>query len=483
MKSLSMLAVLLPLALPPAAAVTATGDPSEFAPLGRMGGVSTIPTAISADGSTVVGWTGTDPSIQAFRWRRATGFIGLADLPGGEFHSVPSDVSADGATVVGTGSTEDGSRAFRWTPSNGMEQLSDMGKEASGVSADGSVIIGHTVDCLPFRWVAGELSLLPFWVSHTAKAVSANGSIVLMEWFWEVCTGDGYGECGGGLGCGNGGIKLWNVSGIVVDVYDASLIGNAISADGSTVIGNWNWLAATWTVGAGRTVLDTEIYGDAFACSGDGAVVVGGMILDPWSRQSVWKPFIWTLDGGLHPLQLELETVYGLDLTGWTIDWVTDISADGRTLVGTGTNPDGEYLGWIAHLGTPLADVGQFIDIGPGLGDGYHFVPRLSGHGSLSPGSSSGFTVSLWSPPTLTCGMLFVSLGQGAVPFKGGTFYPTPIVVGLPIATDVDGTLSLGGSIPRGTPPGTSFVLQAWVNNFTAPSLNAGSNGLKLVVP
>jgi hypothetical protein len=45
------------------------------------------------------------------------------------------------------------------------------------------------------------------------------------------------------------------------------------------------------------------------------------------------------------------------------------------------------------------------------------------------------------------------------------------------------GTTSVGGSMPLGTPHGTSFVLQAWLSVVWPPNHCVGSNGLKLVVP
>ena len=58
-------------------------------------------TAISADGSTVIGNRGTYPNLEAARWTRAEGTIGLGLLPG--FTACyASGVSANGSVVVGT---------------------------------------------------------------------------------------------------------------------------------------------------------------------------------------------------------------------------------------------------------------------------------------------------------------------------------------------------------------------------------------------
>ena len=77
----------------------------------------------SGDGSVVVGDSMLSMS-QAFRWTASGGMVGLGFLPPSDDMSTASGVSADGSTVVGY-SRYDGSiyQAFRWTPSGGMVGL------------------------------------------------------------------------------------------------------------------------------------------------------------------------------------------------------------------------------------------------------------------------------------------------------------------------------------------------------------------------
>ncbi|RMF59220.1 MAG: hypothetical protein D6743_16610, partial [Calditrichaeota bacterium] len=57
---------------------------------------------------------------------------------------------------------------------------------------------------------------------------------------------------------------------------------------------------------------------------------------------------------GMRDLKLVLMEHYGLDLTGWKLETATGISDDGKTIVGGGTNPNGQPEAWIARLtGTP----------------------------------------------------------------------------------------------------------------------------------
>src|SRR5690606_6293045 len=50
-------------------------------------------------------------------------FLGLGDLPGGSFWSEARGVSADGSTVIGFSLRENGQEAFRWTEAGGMVGL------------------------------------------------------------------------------------------------------------------------------------------------------------------------------------------------------------------------------------------------------------------------------------------------------------------------------------------------------------------------
>ena len=55
---------------------------------------------------------------------------------------------------------------------------------------------------------------------------------------------------------------------------------------------------------------------------------------------------------GARPISLVLAGA-GVDLTGWTLDEVTAISDDGQTIVGSGTNPNGDTEAWMAVIPEP----------------------------------------------------------------------------------------------------------------------------------
>ncbi|WP_233282488.1 autotransporter domain-containing protein [Agrobacterium tumefaciens] len=97
-----------------------------------------------------------------FRWNAATGFLQpLEETPSGT-GSLPYAVSADGSVIVGNWEAAIGQRGFRWTEttgmvsveqwlrSNGVTVLADFTLTATGVSADGNIIVGQTKNNTPY---------------------------------------------------------------------------------------------------------------------------------------------------------------------------------------------------------------------------------------------------------------------------------------------------------------------------------------------
>ncbi len=154
-------------------------------------------TAYSAswDGNVVVGrsiHSGLQRA-EAFRWTPETGMVGLGDLPGGIFSSGANDVSADGSVVVGAGVSITG-EAFRWTAQTGLVPLRPLQGQiwrngnATGVSADGSVVAGWgeppgtPSPPRAFRWTQ-ETGLVSIGsggrATSMAHAISADGSTIV----------------------------------------------------------------------------------------------------------------------------------------------------------------------------------------------------------------------------------------------------------------------------------------------------------------
>ena len=153
-------------------------------------------TTVSRDGSTIVGTALDSRAItNAAIWQRAAEWKLLGSFrPGaeacGRSLSSAQDTSRDGRVVVGN--AWDGcnvSHAFRWEESTGMVDLgssvADRSSLAAGVSADGKVVVGYQEDATGFRrgarWADGKQELLPGpdGFVGTANAANVDGTIVV----------------------------------------------------------------------------------------------------------------------------------------------------------------------------------------------------------------------------------------------------------------------------------------------------------------
>jgi probable HAF family extracellular repeat protein len=344
--------------------------PSSFGTTASFQGLGDLPGSIfgsyaygvSADGSVVVGDSYSASGREAFRWE-AGEMAGLGALPGGVyFESYAHGVSADGSVVVGydysiSGYLEGYYEAFRWKAGvmTGLGALpggSLFHSMAYDVSADGSVVVGESCSALgneAFRWKAGVmtgLGELTSGVHSMGRGVSADGSVVVgfggsssgFEAFrWEAGVMTGLGDLSGSY--------FWS------EAYD-------VSADGSVVVGYaestsgheaFRWEGGVMT-GLGNPSHGGigGIWSEAYGVSADGSVVVGKA-----SSALGHEAFIWDVENGNRSLKDVLVRDYGLDLTGWTLFSARDISDDGLTFVGFGTNPAGYTEGWVATIPEP----------------------------------------------------------------------------------------------------------------------------------
>ena len=328
---------------------------ASFQGLGDLpgGSVWSIASAVSADGSTVVGDSYSGSGREAFRWTSSGAMQGLGCLPADSFCSTGESVSGDGTVVVGRSDSGSTMVAYRWTVSGGMEGLGILEggswSKAYNVSDDGFVVVGVSLSSRgqdAFRWTAtgGMKSLsdpLLESVHCWAMATCADGSVV--------------------VGMGNGGEAFrWTQTTGMVGLGDLPggdffSEASAVSTDGSVIVGKSSsasgWREAfRWTQSEGMVALGDlpggEFVSEAMDVSADGSVVVG----EGWSATSTSEAFIWDATNGMQNLRTVLENDYGLDLTGWTLHNATGISDDGLTIVGYGKNPYGNEEAWIAQL-------------------------------------------------------------------------------------------------------------------------------------
>ncbi|MEW8014952.1 MAG: hypothetical protein AB2807_09260 [Candidatus Sedimenticola endophacoides] len=124
---------------------------------------------------------------------------------------------------------------------------------------------------------------------------------------------------------------------------------NAMSGDGTAVVGKDNSAAFRWSYGNNWEYLESYLgagfSSNAYDVSEHGHVVVGSV-----GEAEGSEAFIWDAVNGMRSLQRVLTDIEGLDLTGWTLTSGTAISHDGRTIVGTGINPEGAQEPFWARL-------------------------------------------------------------------------------------------------------------------------------------
>ncbi len=290
---------------------------------------------VSKDGTVVGTAVNSNGDDRAFRWTRERGMQDLGTLGGPDSHAY--GISDDGLYIVGVAYTTRTTRAFLWTESSGMQDLGTLPKggpsEASAVcnSVIGPVVVGYAVDSTPvahaFRWTTVEgmqdLGTLRGARYSYAYGVSADGSIVVGR---SV-------EATGGLGYA----FLWTASDGMKHLGLSPSQANSVSDNGSVVVGFAQYEsiapnAFRWTRERGMQNLGTLGGTSSWAndVTPDGAVVVGGST-DSTNQQSA---FIWLEMFGM----LDLNTIYAGLLRGSRLLEAHAISPDGRYIVGEGFN-------------------------------------------------------------------------------------------------------------------------------------------------
>jgi len=306
------------------------------------GGNFSYATDVSADGLVVCGSSTSSGGQRAFRWTQSGGMVSLGALSGFTNYSTATAMSADGSVIAGISyGASNAARGFRWTSGTGLQSISVLGtgsaSYALGISADGSVIAGTSYTAglngaVATRWTSATGLQSIGGTNADGRAISADGSVIVggdspggvdseaMRW----TSGDGIQHLNRPVGT----IGAWG--------YATSSDGSAVA--GGTVDGDsFNELATLWTGLPGGGVvqilgaLDGSEVSSAFAISGDGRVV-GGFSALPDDNHA----FVWTSPLGMVDLNVYLP-LHGVDLTGWTLQFVRGISFDGSAVVGEGT--------------------------------------------------------------------------------------------------------------------------------------------------
>jgi probable HAF family extracellular repeat protein len=341
-----------------------------FQGLGDLAGgtFASFATALSRDGSTVVGRGMSASGPEAMRWRAGTGMVGLGDLSGGTFSSKSYDVSADGRVVVGgsdsslvdcPGRTEE---AFRWTEGGGMVALGDLAtgcffSAAYAVSADGTLIGGPAENALANT--AATWSSADGWTDLGFATSTDNSSAIAAvtpdkQWFagthrigataeyqvfrWSSAGGQELlGDLPGGI------------------VYASA---NAVSDDGSVLVGfgtaDTGLKAFRWTSDDG--LVDIGDFPSGAADSWAEAIAPDGSLMVGYGTTADGKEAaIWQTPSSIERV-VDVLSSHGVTVpSGWTLTDATGISVAGDvvTIAGTGTNPDGDTEAWVASYCVP----------------------------------------------------------------------------------------------------------------------------------
>ncbi|MEO1717652.1 MAG: hypothetical protein AAFR76_11125 [Planctomycetota bacterium] len=313
--------------------------------LGDLPGADTLSFAwgVSADGSVVGGDSTVEgPDAAPFRWTREEGMVRIPGIPGGSFYEV-GGISPSGEYFAGRYTRPGGGGAlgFIWSEAMGMVSFGDLpgGREDStaiAVSDEGVAVGFSNVGITPTggrvaraaKWTAsGGIEALPFPTAADENSstqsldILADGRIFMLadsgRWLYSEDTGFEFLEISEGP--------------------------YRINSDGTFMAGNIDTpfepiarRAAYWTPDTGEVLLEPYIDGTLYgtiAMSDDGSIIVGSQ---------VDVGFLLWFDQGAPVLFDDYAAQIGLDLDGWNIRSITDISADGTTIVGSARRDEWE---------------------------------------------------------------------------------------------------------------------------------------------
>jgi uncharacterized membrane protein len=264
-----------------------------------------VATIVSGDGTSVFGYLSSESS--AMRWIDGEpyplGIPAQSSATDPYLHVKLIAADATGTLLVGWVSDSQHMQAFLWSADTGFDVFGVDGSEATGISADGSMVVGNRAvngQQLGFRFTVAtrsyeDLDTLPGALRCRVNSVSADGLVPVG----------------------------WCVLSETLDDVQSS--------------------AVRWV---GRTPIDlgslpTDPYANtALSANFDGSLIRGST--------PGWTPWLWDATNGVQPTAGIL-AASGLDLGEWSGLMVYAMSSDGKTLVGRGTR-SGVAKAFIARL-------------------------------------------------------------------------------------------------------------------------------------
>ena len=266
----------------------------------------------------------------------------MPTMPPASDGSWATGVSADGTVVVGyTNVGMNNTEAYRWVGGvmTGLGYLGGDTSLAYAVSGDGTTVVGHangasgSATNYAFEWRSGGMWVIDFskcgGQGPFAYGVSGDGSVIVGNQDTD--------HIGDPVGCFPGRAIEWAGGGESFLSFPSvsggppSGLARGTNTDGSVIVGEVGAVvsptcnpctqAFRWTSGGSITLGDLGgNYSSAYATNPDGSVVVGTAAVDNVSSQ----PFRWTAGSGL------------IGLGGQSINAIAyAVSANGLVVVGT----------------------------------------------------------------------------------------------------------------------------------------------------
>jgi probable HAF family extracellular repeat protein len=294
--------------------------------------MSSVPAAVSDDGSTVVGTSWVNNQAHAFRWRKATG---MQDLWTAENTlASPIQTSCDGSVIL-TELTQTFDYV-RWVDGVGQTPLlcteAGFATNVAGMSADGSVIVG-TCELGSF---SGHTDHAVYWLGSSSSSVRFGN---ILAYGFDV-SADGH------IFMGQSVDPVWDGAFLSMGGSDYTKVGPVeaepmkLSGDGTSIAGNeysgaaFRWRASgTTTVpcGAGhKSCVPTAV-------NADGSVIV--------LNAAPNVPVIWTEKKGTVSFVTAVVAA-GAKLGTWTALTVADMTADARVFTGVASDGSGNSVAY-----------------------------------------------------------------------------------------------------------------------------------------
>jgi len=338
------------------------------------------PTAVSSDGSVVVGYTSDDKTIHAAR-SGPGGVVILNELPP-LLASFASAVSPDGSITVGADSQfvqvcggpspTDFFIACAWfsdaqnTPIGVLP--GDNFAAAAAVSDNGVVCGVSSVHTSEHRFCIFHDRGFLYSEQHGLTEITPVAPLTNIR--PAAISADGVTVTGSGEGPDSRAF-IWTASGgmrlLPALPNDSRSVASDISHDGRHIAGQWSSAACLWTRESSPTLLgslpgpDQTINSVARLISGDGSVIIGDatLWLTGFPPQTQVRTFIWDRVHGMRDLVVALEQEYHVPLEGVFLSTVADLSRTGRYIAVSGAI-DGEQSALLIDLGRPAACIADY---------------------------------------------------------------------------------------------------------------------------